>query len=502
EKIKINELAKKLSTKIKNDDTVLIPFFSYDINKVKYLDFTNNHLLNLALYFESGRFKLDIIFNKEKETPPLKKFEKDLKITGGYVIFREQLFYVCEKLFPAQKFLALKQKLYNCTNKVQFQFVLDKFPENEKDLQKLKWLRNKVLNTAFYSSLSETSLKIFTSLKILDLKLTDPIMFYEFFFVKEVEKEANWRQLLDDLFSLGYSISKYEILNVVKNIKSDREKMEFKLPLYTIKGISRRSSDVIYEFFRSTKISNFKEFLEKINKETIKHNIINLLIKIGFFDEYDANRKQLIKINDLYFKELKKETPQDELFSEGYVEMRDDDIADFSIFEKIRTEKELAGFAISKIPENKEEFLNYIKFNNNILISNILKFDKSKKEIYFFKNDQPIALRFSGDFELQESAFYKVWFDDENIITRYEILENIYNDSAYDLYISLPSDNKEILSDLLEMTGEDGNCEIEILFSDSLEIVKPGNSILLTKSNFEKIKKLLKDLPFYFEPKE
>ncbi len=501
DKGKINELAKKLSTKIKDNDTVLIPFFSYDVNKIKYLDFTNNHLLNLALYFESGRFKLDIIFNKEKETPPLKKFEKDLKITGGYVIFREQLFYVCEKLFPAQKFLVLKQKLYNCTNKVQFQFVLDKFPENEKDLQKLKWLRNKVLNTAFYSSLSEISLKIFTSLKILDLKLTDPIIFYEFFFVKEVEKEGNWRQLLDDLFSLGYSISKYEILNVVKNIKSDREKMEFKLPLNTIKGISRRSSDIIYEFFKSTKISNFKEFLEKIDKETIKHNIISLLIKVGFFDEYDANRKQLIKINDLYFKELKKETTQDELFSEGYVEMQDDDIADFSIFEKIRIEKELAGFAISKMPENKEEFLNYIKFNNNILISNILKFDESRKEIYFFKNDQPIALSFTGDFKLQESAFYKIWFDDENIITRHEILENIYKDSAYDLFISLSTSNKDILSELLEMTSDEGNCEIEILFSDSLEILKPGKSILLTKTNFEKIRKLLKDLPFYFEPK-
>ena len=40
------------------------------------------------------------------------------------------------------------------------------------------------------------------------------------------------------------------------------------------------------------------------------------------------------------------------------------------------------------------------------------------------------------------------------------------------------------------------------LFSDSFEIVKPGKSILLTKTIFEKIKKLLKDLPFYFEPKE
>ncbi|MCK5760832.1 MAG: hypothetical protein KAH33_06030 [Candidatus Delongbacteria bacterium] len=289
---------------------------------------------------------------------------------------------------------------------------------------------------------------------------------------------------------------------MVKDIELDRENLQFKLPLYTVKGISRKTSDILYEFFKSTKISNFKGFLDQIDKEAIKHNIVTLLIKVGFFDNCDANRKQLININDIYFKELKKEIAQDELFSEGYVEMQDDDIKDLSIFEKIEIEKELVGFAVSKLSENKEDFLNYIKFEKNILISNILKYDDERKEIYFFKKDQPIALNFTDDFKLQDTGFYKVWFDDTNNITRYEILENIYKDSAYDLYVSIPSANKEVLTELLEMTSDDGNCEIEILFSDSFEIVKPGKSILLTKSIFEKIKKLLKDLPFYFEPKE
>jgi DNA polymerase III alpha subunit len=307
--------------------------------------------------------------------------------------------------------------------------------------------------------------------------------------------------LISDIYSLGYKISKYSSSNIVKNVVFDKQNMEFKLPLYTIKGITHKMSDVLYEFFNSNKFSNFKGFLEKIDKEVIKHNIISLLIKVGFFDDYDTNRKQLLQINDIYFKEFRNEAVQDELFSEGYVELKDDDVDDYSIFEKIELEKELVGFAISELTDNKEEFLSYIKFENNILISNILKFDDTKKVIYLFKNNQPIALNFKDEFKLEESAFYKVWFDDENNITRYEVLENIYKDSAYVLYVSIPSTNKEILTGLLEMTGDEGNCEIEILFSDSFEILKPGKSILLTKTIFEKIKKLLKDLPFYFQPK-
>ena len=108
------------------------------------------------------------------------------------------MFYVIEKLFPSQEFINLKYKLYSSTNKTQFQFVLGRFPEDEKNSKKIKWLRNKVLNTVFFSSLSDLSLKIFTSLKILDLKLTKPIEFYEIFFVKEVQKEGDWRKLLPD----------------------------------------------------------------------------------------------------------------------------------------------------------------------------------------------------------------------------------------------------------------------------------------------------------------
>ncbi|MBN2790045.1 MAG: PHP domain-containing protein [Candidatus Delongbacteria bacterium] len=502
DKTKINELAKKLTERIKNEDTDLIPFFSYDVNRVRYLDFTKNYLLNLALYFEAGRSKLDIIFKDEKETPPLKKFENDLKITGGYVVFREQLFYVCEKLFPSQEFLSLKHGIYNSSIYNQFQFILDRHHDDKKNAQKITWLKKKVINSVFYASLSEISLKIFTSLKILDLKLSKPKKFYEIFFVKEVEKEGNWRKLLIDILQIGYKISKYNSQTIVKNIQLDKQNLEFKLPLYTVKGISHKVSDVLYEYFSSSGFLNFKGFLETIDKEVIKHNIVSLLIKVGFFDDYDSNRKQLLQINDIYFRELKNEAVQDELFSEGYVELQDDEVDDYSIFEKIELEKELVGFAISELSHTKEEFLSYIKFENNILISNILKFDAVRKEIYFFKDNQPIALNFNDEFILEESAFYKVWYSEENDITRYEVLENIYKDSAYVLYVSIPSTNKDILTGLLEMTRDEGNCEIEILFSDSFEIVKPGKSILLTKTNFEKIKKLLKDLPFYFQPKE
>ena len=502
DKVKINELAKKLSTRIKNEDTDLIPFFSYDINRIKYLDFTKNHLLNLALYFEAGRSKLDVVFKEEKEILPLKKFKNDLKITGGYIVFREQLFYVIEKLFPSHEFLRLKQGLYKSSSHNQFQFMLERFTDKKKNAQKIIWLKKKILNSVFYSSLSEISLKIFTSLKILDLKLSQPIKFYEIFFIKEVEKEGNWRNLITNVFSLGYKISKYNVSNIVKNIELDKRSLQFKLPLYTIKGISHKISDVFFDFFETVEYTNFKGFLEKIDKEVIKHNMVSLLIKVGFFDEYDTNRKQLISINDIYFKELKNEAAQEELFSEGFVELQDEEIDDYSIFEKIELEKELIGFAISELSENKEKFLNYIKFENNILISNILKFDELKKEIYFFKSNQPISLNFTDDFKLEETAFYKVWYDDGNNIIRYEILENIYKDSAYDLYVSIPSTSKEILAELLEMTTDEGNCEIEILFSDSFEILKPGKSILLTKTGFEKIRKLLKELPFYFQPKE
>jgi DNA polymerase-3 subunit alpha len=502
DKSKINEIAKKLSTRIKNEDTDLIPFFSNDTNRIKYLDFTKNHLLNLALYFEAGRSKLDVIFNEENDDLPLKKFANDLKITGGYVIFREQLFYVVEKLFPSQEFRRLKLGLYKSLNRSQFHFMLERFPKDKKNDTKISWLKKKVQNSAFYSSLSEISLKIFTSLKILDLKLTNPSKFYEIFFIKEVEKEGNWRKLLPEIQSLGFTTSKYNKLSVVKKVVLDKSEMEFKLPLYTIKGISRKVSDVFFDFFKTTKYNNFKGFLEKIDKEVIKHNTVSLLIKVGFFDDYDPNRKQLLQINDIYFKESKNEAAQDELFSEGYVELQDEDVDDYSIFEKIEIEKDLVGFGISELSDNKEEFLNFIKFENNILISNILKFDDTKKVIYFFKNNQPIALNFKDEFKLEETSFYKVWYDEDNKITRYEGLENIYKDSAYDLYVSIPSTNKGILTELLEMTSDVGNCEIEILFSDSFETIKPGKSILLTKTIFEKIRKLLKDLPFYFQPKE
>ena len=176
------------------------------------------------------------------------------------------------------------------------------------------------------------------------------------------------------------------------------------------------------------------------------------MIKIGFFDIFNQNRKELENLNDDFFKSLKKDDKsQPELFEASSIEISTDSISDYPNETKMNFEEEYTGIIFSCLNECDCELCRYIKF----------------------KDGQEVKIN-----------------------------RSIYLEYNFILYISLEKKDNIILENLCADLDEEGNCEIEIYFSDSKEVLTMKNKLTLNDPALYNLIKLLKEIPFYIELKE
>jgi DNA polymerase III subunit alpha len=447
----LDNLAKELILRIKKDDLGMIPYFSFNRQREVYLSVSDNLVCDLVLYNESGRTNFSYMINRPSPEHPKKWYKKELENTRGFIVFREQLYFICDKLFRSKELNYLRRRLLESSGPIQFNSILNQISETEGQKEKCEYLRSAVQPSVFYLSLSESLIKVVIALRILELKLTRKRELVEFIFSREVDQDSDWRRYITEMKNEGYVFNKFSLGFITAKISiQDRS---ISLPLYCIRGISPKISEYIFGFVSSEKIDSFQDFLEKSNKDVIKHNMIELLIKVGFFDLFNPNRKELELINDKYFKSLKKENlEQPGLFETFDIEMGTEDRSvDYTPQEKQDMEDSLTGIIFTKKEGAECELCGIVKLSEKSGI-------------------------------IPDSSFY----------IKYD----------FRLHLSLETTDGQILNELIEMTNPEGNCDIEIFFSDTKESIVISKFIRLEDIKVYRIKRLLKDIPFYIRIKE
>lgn len=446
----IEESSGELISRIKTDDLDLIPYFSYSHEREKYLDSGKSSVWNLILYHESFHSNLNFIYNRPSPEHPRSRFKKDLEVTRGFIVFREQLYYVCDKIFGSKDQVRHKQRLSNSNSYIQFNSILNQIAENSKYTEACEYLRHAVQPTVFYLSFSVALTKLTIALRILDLRLTRYDDLIKFIFFREVNHNGEWRKYIPGLISTGLIFNKFSIGDNVSRIKLRGKRIT--LPLYCLKGISVKVSDYLFKFFTDNLLINFQEFLERSDKELVKRSIVEILIRTGCFDILNTNRKELSIISDRYFKSLKSEEAQPELFEAEGIEIGPEDpVEDFSIEEKRRFEEDYSGIIFSTSSVRECEMCRMIINIDDVL----LKDGNSVYDLYKFK-----------------------------------------------IYLSITTGETDLLSILSEKMSEDGNCEVEVFFSDKKELVKLDRYIKVNDIMIYQLKFILKDVPFYLEIKK
>lgn len=444
----LKQLSVELIDKIKKDDLSMIPYFTFNFQREKFLEISSNPLSNLILYLESGRSNLSFLLNRPEPEHLGNKFRKELEMTRGFIVFKEQLYFVCDKLFSAKEVAGLKKRLLESSGTIQFNSILNQISEKKGYEEKCDYLRSAFQTTVFYSSLSEVSAKVIISLRMLELKIKNPKEFKEFIFLREANADGEWRKYIREMVNEGFVFQKISIANMTEKAYC-REKDIF-LPLFCVKGISGKVSDHIFNFVNLNKINGYQDFLEKCDKNIVKHNIVDILVKIGFFDIFNSNRMELQKLNDEFFKSFKKDD-QPELFDMSAIPIRSDSAADYPIETKRGFEEEFAGVIFSNTNDCDCELCRHIKFRDGQTV----KIDR-----------------------------------------------NIYSEYTFILYISIEKNDDKILSEFIEGLSETGNCEVEIYFSDSKEILTMKNKLELNDISLYHLARLFREIPFYIELKE
>jgi DNA polymerase-3 subunit alpha len=446
----IERSSEELIKCIKNDDLELIPYFSYSHERIKYLDSGKDSVWNLILYHESFHSNLNFIHNRPSPEHPRKRFKKDLEVTRGFIVFREQLYYICDKLFGSKDAVRQKQRLSNSNSFIQFNSILNQISDNSKYAEACEYLKSTVQPTVFYLSFSVALTKLTIALRMLDLRLTRYNDLIKFMFIREMDMNGDWRKYIPGIISAGFIFNKFSIGDTVNRIKLRGKRIT--LPLYCLKGISVRISDHIFRFISDNLILNFQGFLERSDRETVKHNIIDILIKTGYFDIFNKNRKELKVITERYFKSLKSEDDHPELFETEGIEIGpENSVEDYDIEEKKKFEEEYSGIIFSTSPDTGCEMCRLIRNIDDVLF----KAGSSVYDLYNFK-----------------------------------------------LYVSMTTNETDFLSSVSENMSDDGNCEVEVFFSDKMESVKLDRFIKIDDFMLYKIKILLKDVPFYVEIKK
>ncbi len=445
----LNSLSGLLIQKIISDDLEMIPYFSSSHIREKYLEISKDPFFNLILYLESGRSNLSVLFNRSSPEAPGNRLKKELAVTRGFIIFKEQFYFVCEKLFVSKEAKILKRRLLESTSMIQLNSILNQISENKLCSEKCEYIRSAVQPTIFYLSLNEASSRVITALRTLELKTKHTELFIKFIFEREVRSGGEWRKYIRYLSGLGYKFIKISPsgMNREPNVRGKR----VYLPIYCIRGISDSVSDYICDLIEEKEPGSFQDFLEISNRDIIKHNIVEIMIKTGYFDLFNPNRKQLTYLNDRYFKSIRKEdVSRQELFEVSDIEMTVQTTEDFTAEEKMRFEEDLTGIIFTKAQGSPCELCGYLN------------------------NDK------DGD------TFYD---------------RNIYKINDFIVHISLNSGDSDKIDKISEFLSEDGNCYVDIYFSDTRQAVQLKGKIDLNDLIFYKIRLILKDIPFYISIK-
>ncbi len=443
--INLNLLSELLIQKIRTDELEMIPYFSSSHNREKYLDISKDPFFNLILYLESGRSNLSVLFNRSSPEAPGNRVIKELEVTRGFIIFKEQFYFACEKLFVSKEAKVLKRRLLESTSMIQLNSILNQLSENKHCIEKCNYIRSAVQPTVFYLSLNEASSRVIIALRILELKIKHTDLFIKYIFEREVRSGGEWRKYIRYLSGSGYQFIKISPSGMIRepNIRSKR----IYLPLYCIRGISVSVSDYICDLIEKKEPGTFQEFLEITDRDIIKHNIVEIMIKAGYFDLFNTNRKQLVYLNDQYFKSIKMEdASRQELFEVSDIEMTVHNTEDYSFEEKMRFEEDLTGVVFTSAQGSPCELCGYL--------------DGNKGGTEFRDND-------------------------------------IYKSNDFTLHISLNSSDSEKIDKISGFLSEYGSCFIEIYFSDTRQTVQLKGKIDLNDLVFYKIRLILKEIPFY-----
>jgi|GEM_PF-1618117 len=440
-------LSTELIGKIKKDDLSMIPYFTYNHQREKFLEISKNPIFNLILYLESGRSNLNFLITRPSPELPNKRYKKELEITRGFIVFKEQFYFICDKLFSSKEVLFLKKRLLESAGSIQFNSILNQIGDKKDYFEKCEYLRSAFQPTVFYSSLSEITSKVLISLRMLELKSKNTIEFIKYIFLREVNSNGDWRKYILEMQEKGFIFNKMTIANITP--KAFCRDMNILMPLFSIKGITEKVSDHIFDFINSNEINRFQDFLEKADKNIVKHNIIDIMVKIGFFDIFNPNRRELANLNDEYFKSLKKDDAfQPVLFESSAVAIETDSAFDYSFSEKRNFEEEYTGIIFTGLPDNECELCGLVKL----------------------KQGQEIKI-------------------DNTVYGKYNFI----------LYVSLESGDGDLLTEFSKMLSDSGNCGIEILFSDTNETMKMTKYLSLNGIIVYQLKKLFKNIPFYIE---
>ncbi|MFO7810772.1 MAG: PHP domain-containing protein [Candidatus Delongbacteria bacterium] len=440
--------APKLIDHIKNNVLEMIPYFNYVYERLKFLRTCDNDLWNLLLYLESSHSDLEFIFDRASPAHPRGWYKKELEVTRGFIVFREQLHFICDKLFTSKDMIILKRRLANSSGRIQFNSILSQV--EEKYSENCEYLKQTVMNTVFSLSLSESVTKLVTALRTLDLIINNKKEFTEYIFSREVNSQGQWKKYLPVIVEQGYIFNRYSIGLIAQKIyiKNNRVTM----PLYSIKGISLKVSEYIYELVNNNKIFSFPEFLSAADNNILKQNHIELLIQTGFFDIFDSNRKKIEILNEKYFRSI-----------------RDADYDQPELFDTSGVEMSTAGLIADYTPEEKKK----------------LEYDHTG--IVFTFNDELICT--TGD----------KFKDLEDILT---MPRSLIADTNMILHLSINSSDRNILSDISDHLADQGNCEVEIFFSDEKRFLKLDKKIQLDQLTVYKLKILLEDSPVFIETKK
>ncbi|HQO10585.1 MAG TPA: PHP domain-containing protein [Clostridiales bacterium] len=444
------KLAGELIEKIKKDDLSMIPYFNYNFQREKYLDVSDDPLMNLILYLESGRTNLSFLLNKPSPEFPGNRYKKELGLTRGFIIFREQLYFVCDKLFSAKDVVSLKRRLLDSAGIIQLNSVLNQIANIKGYSEKCEYLRSAVLPTVFYLSVSDAASKVLIGLRMLELRSKHPVEFKEYIFIREANSDEEWRKYINVMKEDGFKFTKFSVANLTKKaVSKDRT---ISLPLFCVKGISKKVSDYIFELMDTSQVDNFQDFIEKCDKNFIRHNTVEILVKIGFFDLFGNNRKEMVKLSEDYFKFIKKDDlTQPELFETSEIEIGTESTSDYSIEEKRDFEEEYTGLIFTRSYECDCELCECIKLKENQQI---------------------------------------------------KICKSIYSEYTFALFISVQNDDDTIISELSKYLTPEGNCSINVYFSNSKSLLSMENRLELNDRTLYAIKRLLKNHPFYIEINE
>ncbi len=441
----LNKISEKLTEKIISDDLAMIPYFSYSHMREKYLELSKDPFCNLIIYLESGRSNLSFLLNRQSPGAPGIRYKKELQITRGFIVFKEQFYYICDKLFSSKETLSLKRRLLESTSLIQFNSILNLLSENKNCTEKCEYIRAAVQPTVFYLSLSEIAAKTVIALRILELKEKYPDRFVKFIFEKEVRSGGEWRKYIKFLKDSGYKFIKISLLSL--NKEAEIKDKNVILPLYCVKGISQKISDYLFDFINEYEPMSFQDFIEKCDKNLIRHNTIDILVKIGFFDIFNRNRKELSEMNDKYYKSIKKEdTLQNELFEISEIEISVDSATDFTVEEKKNFEDEFTGLVFTSSEAEICELCSFLKPGSGRVGHGI---------------------------------------------------ENIYENHHFILYASIESEDNSIVDGISKFISDKGNCSLELYFSDTKQALGLNGKIDLNELNLYKLKFLLKEVPFY-----